>query len=287
MNYSEYVFGKSLCDIDPEVGRIIGHEEARQKEKIILIPSESICPAPVLKALGSALNNIYAEGYPSSMMVGEAEPLITDFDFQLTRYRRYSDRRFYKGCEYANFLETLAGRRAAELFCTDKNPLEQIHVNVQPLSGSVANIAIYDAFLASGDVLMGMSLMHGGHLSHGSEFNRSGKTYRIVSYEVNPRTEKLDYDQIADLAKQWRPKMIVAGYTSYPWAPDWSKFREIADSVDALLLADISHPAGLIIAGVYPNPIDYADVTMCTTHKTLFGPRGAIIMTTNSEHTEK
>jgi len=287
MNYSEYVFGKSLCDIDPEVGRIIGHEEARQKEKIILIPSESICPAPVLEALGSALNNIYAEGYPSSMMVGEEEPLITDFDFQLTRYRRYSDRRFYKGCEYANFLETLVGRRAADLFCTAKNPPEQIHVNVQPLSGSVANIAIYDAFLASGDVLMGMSLMHGGHLSHGSEFNRSGKMYRIVSYEVNPGTEKLDYDQIADLAKQWHPKMIVAGYTSYPWAPDWSKFREIADSVGALLLADISHPAGLIIAGVYPNPIDYADVTMCTTHKTLFGPRGAIIMTTNSELAEK
>jgi len=287
MSYSDYVFGKPLREIDPEIARIIEYEEERQARKIILIPSESICPAPVLEALGTAFNNVYAEGYPSSMMIDEDEATLLDLDFQLTRYRRYSDRRFYKGCEYANFLETLAGRRAAVLFSTEKNPPENIHVNVQPLSGSTANSAVYDAFVEPGETVMGLSLMHGGHLTHGSEFNRSGKNYRIVSYEVNSHTGKLDYIQIAQLAEECRPKMIIAGYTSYPWAPDWKKFREIADNVGAVLCADISHPAGLVVAGVYPNPIDYADVTTCTTHKTFFGPRGAIIMTTKQEYAER
>jgi glycine hydroxymethyltransferase len=287
MDYADRVFGKTLEDIDPLVSEIIDLEAIRQNEKIILIPSESICPSPVLKALGSPLNNIYAEGYPPSMMDGEGEETLSHLDFQLSRFRRYSDRKFYKGCEFANLTEALAGRRAASLFCTKKTPPENIYVNVQPLSGSVANSAIYDAFLSSGDVLMGLSLMHGGHLSHGSEFNRSGKEYRIVSYEVNPSTGMLDYDQIESQVLQHRPKMIVAGYTSYPWAPDWKLFREIADRVGALLLADISHPAGLVVAGVYPNPIDFAHITMCTTHKTLFGPRGAIIMTTDRERSEK
>jgi len=286
MNYSDYVFGKSLKEIDPIISNVIEYEEERQARKIILIPSESICPAPVLMALGTSFNNIYAEGYLPGFMVNQDEKLISNFNYQLNRLRRYSDRRFYKGCDYVNVVEALAQRRAAALFATEKNPQENIYVNVQPLSGSIANSAVYDAFVEHGDVVMGMSLMHGGHLSHGSEFNRSGKNYRIVSYEVNPGTNKLDYDEIMELTIEHKPKMIIAGYTSYPWAPDWKQFRKIADSVGAILFADISHPAGLVVAGVYPNPIDYADVVTCTTHKTLFGPRGAIIMTTNHEYAE-
>ncbi|MCK5093911.1 MAG: serine hydroxymethyltransferase, partial [Spirochaetes bacterium] len=263
------------------------YEEERQTRKIIMIPSESICPAPVLEALGSVFNNIYAEGYPPGMMTEEAENKICEYNFQLARYHRYSDRRFYKGCEYANFLEILARRRAASLFATERNPQENIYVNIQPLSGAAANNSVYNAFVDPGEVVMGMSLMHGGHLTHGSEFNRSGRNYSIVSYEVSPKTEKLDYDEIMNLAKEHRPKMIIAGYTSYPWTPDWARFREISDSVGAILLADISHPAGLVTAGVYPNPIDYADVVTLTTHKTLFGPRGAIIMTTKREYAER
>jgi glycine hydroxymethyltransferase len=287
MSYGESVFRKKLDEIDPEIAQLITVEEARQAEKIILIPSESICPAPVLEALGSAFSSIYGEGYTPSMMEGEDEAALTDMDLQLTRYRRYGDRRFYKGCEYANVVEAVAKRRAALLFATEENPAENISVNVQALSGSIANTVVYDAFVEPGDTVMGMSLMHGGHLTHGSEFNRSGKSYRIVSYEVDGKTGRLDYDSIRELAGRHRPKLIIAGYTSYPWAPDWKRFREIADSVDAILLADISHPAGLVVAGVYPHPIDYADVTVCTTHKTLFGPRGAIILTTNAEYGER
>jgi glycine hydroxymethyltransferase len=285
-NYSEIVFGIQLAQVDPPVSVLIQNEKQRQAGKIIMIPSESICPAPVLEALGSAFNNIYAEGYPPSMMASEGEEDINDLDKQLTRYRRYSDRRFYKGCDYVNIIEGLAQRRAARLFATDKNPPENIYVNVQPLSGASANNAVYDAFVESGQTVMGMSLMHGGHLTHGSEFNRSGKTHKIVSYEVDPVTGMLDYGQIMELAVDHRPKMIIAGYTSYPWAPDWKKFRKIADSVGAVLFADVSHPAGMIAAGVYPNPMDHAHVITCTTHKTLFGPRGAVIMTTNADYAE-
>ncbi|UCB44634.1 MAG: glycine cleavage system aminomethyltransferase GcvT [Spirochaetota bacterium] len=285
-SYSQYVFGKSVGEIDPEVSELVEYEQNRQSGKIVLIPSESICPAPVLEVLGSAFNNIYAEGYIPSMMVDDDEELIGDIDYQLTRYRRYSDRRFYKGCDFVNLIEALAQRRAAMLFATKKNPPENLYVSVQPLSGAAANNAVYDAFIKHGDVVMGMSLMHGGHLTHGSEFNRSGKNYKIVSYEVNPKTERLDYNEILNLAEEHKPSMIIAGYTSYPWAPDWKKFRSIADSVGALLLADISHPAGLVTAGVFPNPVDYADVITCTTHKTLFGPRGAIIITSNPDYAE-
>jgi glycine hydroxymethyltransferase len=287
MSYSNYVFNKSLEEIDPEVSELIAFEEARQAGKIILIPSESMCPFPILKALGSAFSNIYAEGYVPSMMEGEKEETLLDIHFQLSRYRRYSDRRFYKGCEYANLLEALAGRRAAALFETKKNPAGNIFVNVQPLSGSIANTVVYDAFVKPGDTVMGLSLMHGGHLTHGSEFNRSGKSYRIVPYEVDAKRGRLNYEKIAELAEEYHPKMIIAGYTSYPWAPDWKKFKEITNRIGAVLLADVSHPAGLVVAGAYPNPIDYADVTVCTTHKTLFGPRGAIIMTTNREYAER
>ena len=285
--YAERVFGTKLYEIDPDIARLIDLEESRQAGKIILIPSESICPAPVLEALGSAFSNIYAEGYIPSMMEGEDVNVLLDTDLQLTRYRRYADRRFYRGCEYANLVEAVAGRRAAALFATPRNPHSNIYVNVQSLSGSIANTVVYDTFVKPGETVMGLSLMHGGHLTHGSEFNRSGKSYRIVSYEVSGKTGMLEYDEIAALAEEHRPRLIIAGYTSYPWTPDWKRFREIADSVDAILLADISHPAGLVVAGVYPNPIDYADVTMCTTHKTLFGPRGAIIMTTKSEYAER
>jgi len=287
MSYSDYAFNSSLEDIDSVVSRIIEFEEERQARKIIMIPSESICPPAVLKALGSVFNNVYAEGYPPRDMRGEDEKAISDFDCRLSKLRRYSDRRFYKGCDYVDFLESLAQRRASELFATHKNPASNIFVNVQPLSGACANNAVYDAFVEHGEVVMGMSLIHGGHLSHGSEFNRSGKNYRIVAYEVSKKNHRLDYDEIMKLAVEHKPKLIIAGYTSYPWAPDWKRFREIADSVGAKLFADISHTAGLVTAGVYPNPIDYADVVTCTTHKTLFGPRGAIILTTNYEYAEK
>lgn len=287
MYYADFVFGKPLSEIDPAVSSLIRSEEERQTRKIILVPSESLCPSPVLEALGSSFNNIYAEGYPSGLMDGEDEDVILDLGFQLARYRRYADRRFYKGCEYANFLEALAGRRVARLFETERNPAENIYVNVQPLSGSAANNAVYEALLKPGDVVMGMSLMHGGHLTHGSEFNRSGKHYKIVSYGISNVTERLDYDEIMAAAKVYRPRLIIAGYTSYPWAPDWKKFRTIADEVGAFLLADVAHPAGLIVAGLYPNPVDYADVITFTTHKTLFGPRGAVIMTTRRELAER
>jgi glycine hydroxymethyltransferase len=282
--FIDYYLGETLDNIDPEVKKIIDFEQERQTRKIVMIPSESICPAPVLEALGSVFNNIYAEGYPPVKMTREHENGLLDIDFQLARLRRYSDRRFYKGCEYANFVESLAGRRAAELFATENTPADCIHVNVQPLSGAAANNSVYDTFVDPGDVVMGLNLMHGGHLTHGSEFNRSGKNYTIIPYEVDAATGRLNYDDIMDRAKTHRPKMIIAGYTSYPWAPDWKKFRQIADEVKAVLFADISHPAGLVIGGVYPNPIDYADVVTCTTHKTLFGPRGAIIMTANEEY---
>ncbi len=223
-------------------------------------------------------------------MTRDEEKQLLDFKNQLAYYRRYADRRFYKGGEYVNFLETLAQRRAAQCFATDKNSnaimkvsAEEIFVNVQPLSGAAANNSVYEAFVEPGDTVMGMALAHGGHLTHGSQFNRSGRRYHIISYEIDRETEKLDYQAIRDLAIEYRPKMIIAGYTSYPWACDWQKFREIADSVGAILFADIAHPAGLVVAGQYPSPVGYADVITLTTHKTLCGPRGAVILTTDEE----
>lgn len=201
ITYASRVFDRRLAEIDPAVHRLIREEQRRQAGRIIMIPSESVCPSPVLEALGSAFNNVYAEGYIPGMMEGEEEERILDIAFQLARYRRYADRRFYKGCEYANLVEALASRRAARMFATEKNPPDRLHVNVQALSGSVANSAVYDVFVRPGDTVMGMSLMHGGHLTHGSEFNRSGKQYDIVSYEVDPSTERLDYDRIAALAR--------------------------------------------------------------------------------------
>jgi glycine cleavage system T protein len=284
--YAKQILEAPLRDVDPFLNELIDLEETRQERKLILIPSESICPAPVREALASGFSNIYAEGYPPRLMDGATEEEIRDLEWQLINYRRYADRRFYKGCEYVHEVESLARRRAAECFATKDCPVESIHVNVQPLSGSTANNAVYEAFLEPGELIMGMSLPAGGHLTHGSELNRSGKRYRVVSYGVDEESEQLDYEGIKTLALAHRPKLIVAGFTSYPWAPDWERLREIADEVGAILLADIAHPAGLVIAGLYPNPVGIADVITFTTHKTLCGPRGAVIMTTDPAKAE-
>ncbi len=291
---SNFLVEGNLSQIDPDTDLIIRFEEDRQAKKLILIPSESICPEVIRKVLGSVFTNLYAEGYPSLRMTKDEEKILGDFNYQLACYKRYSDRRFYKGADYVNLVEALAQRRAAECFATDKNPnalikvsADQIFVNVQPLSGAAANNAVYNAFVEIGDTVMGMALSHGGHLTHGSEFSRSGRYYHIVSYEVDKLTQKLNYEAIKKLAVKHKPKMIIVGYTSYPWAPDWQKFREIADKVGAILVADIAHPAGLVIAGVYPNPIGYADVITFTTHKTLCGPRGAVILTTDEEKAKR
>ena len=270
-----------VMDVDPQTAALIAAEELRQREKLILIPSESLTPEPVREALGSVFTSVYAEGYPRKAMMDTSPDDLADIDAQLATYRRYADRRFYKGTEFADLVESLAARRAAEAFATDVVPAERIFANVQPLSGAAANLAVYDAFVAPGETVMGMALTEGGHLTHGSQFNVTGKRYRIVSYAVDPRTGKLDYEAMRALALKHRPKMIIGGFTSYPWQPDWQAFREIADAVGAVLLADVAHTAGLIVAGQYPNPIGIADVMSFTTHKTLCGPRGAVILSTD------
>ncbi|MBU1877676.1 MAG: serine hydroxymethyltransferase, partial [Chloroflexi bacterium] len=281
--YADVFLNQPLADVDTAIDAIIGFEEERQARRLILIPSESMAPRPVREALGSMFNNIYAEGYPSTRMTRDPEDLILDYDHQLTHYRRYADRRFYKGADYVNFVEALAQRRCAECFANEHAPVEQIRVNVQPLSGSAANLAVYDALLDPGDTIMGMDLFQGGHLTHGSEFNISGRRYKVASYGVSKRTGRLDYDEIRALAQEHRPRLIIGGFTSYSWAPDWAALRAIADEVGAYLMADIAHPAGMAVAGVYPNPVGLADVVTFTTHKTLCGPRGACILTTNDE----
>ena len=270
-----------LSTVDPQTAKLIAAEEQRQREKIILIPSESLTPLAVREALGSAFTSIYAEGYPRLAMTRLTEDALGDVDEQLSSYRRYADRRFYKGTEFADLIESLACRRAAECFATPQYPAERIYANVQALSGAAANLAVYESFVRPGETVMGMALTEGGHLTHGSEFNITGKRYRIVSYAVDPKTGKLDYDRMRDLAKEHRPRMIIGGFTSYPWQPDWRAYRKIADEVGAILLADIAHTAGMVIAGVYPNPIGIADVVTFTTHKTLCGPRGAMILSTD------
>ena len=282
MSYPEYwdaFLGVDLEAVDPDIDSIIGFEEERQARKLIMIPSESMAPKAVRQALGSVFNNVYAEGYPPLRMTRDEEARLLDVPHQLAYYRRYGDRRFYKGVEYIHFIETLAQRRCAACFANDRVAAQDLYVNVQPLSGAAANLAVYDAVVEAGDTVMGMDLYQGGHLTHGSQFNFSGKRYRVVSYGVSKRTGRLDYDEIRDLARQYRPKMIIAGYTSYPWAPDWQAFADIAHEVGAILLADIAHPAGMIVAGAFPSPVGLADVITFTTHKTLCGPRGAVIMT--------
>ena len=283
---SEYwnnFLGADIGLVDPDIDAIIGFEEERQARKLIMIPSESMAPLAVRQALGSVFNNVYAEGYPPLRMTREDEATLLDFDHELAYYRRYGDRRFYKGVDYVHFVETLAQRRCAMAFANALVNDKNIYVNVQPLSGAAANLAVYDAFLQTGDTVMGMDLYQGGHLTHGSQFNFSGKRFRVVSYGVSSTTGKLDYDQIRDLARANRPKMLIAGFTSYTWAPDWQAFADIAHEVGAILLADISHPAGMVVAGAFPSPVGIADVITFTTHKTLCGPRGACILTTDEE----
>src|SRR5258706_6580867 len=179
---------------------------------------------------------------------------IMDVDMQWAEYRRYSDPRYYKGTEFADMIEALARRRGAELFANERVSADKLFVNVQPLSGAPANSAVYTALIQPGDTIMGMDLLHGGHLSHGSPAARSGKQYHAVFYGVDPKTELLDYEQAYRVAMTEKPKIIIGGYSSYPWAPDWAKFRQIADECGAFLMADIAHVAGLVIAGLYPSP---------------------------------
>jgi len=279
----DFLLRADLEEVEPFVADLIRWETERQARKLILIPSESYAPRAVRQALSSVFQNIYAEGYPPLRMTRDPEERLRDVAWQLAFYRRYADRRFYKGVDYVHFVECLAQRRCAELLAHGPIRPEHIHVNVQPLSGAAANLAVYWALMEPGDTLMGLDLFQGGHLTHGSEFNISGQRYRVISYGVNPRTERLDYDTIRDLAREHRPKVIVAGYTSYSWAPDWEAFRAIADEVGAYLMADIAHTAGMAVAGVYPNPVGLAHVTTFTTHKTICGPRGAVILTTDEE----
>ena len=279
--HDDFLFRGDLSALDPAVAQLIDLEKERQARKLIMIPSESSSPWAVREALGSALMNIYAEGYPNPETRWLAEDEILDYEHHLAHYRRYGDRRYYRGVEYADVIESLARRRCAETFATDDISADQIYVNVQPLSGAPANVAVQQALLKPGDTIMGMALHHGGHLTHGSPVNLSGKLYNVISYHVNEQTELLDYDEIEELALEHRPKLIIAGYTSYPRLPNWAKFRQIADQVGAYLLADIAHVAGMVIASAFPTPLGYADVVTFTTHKTLCGPRGACILTTN------
>ncbi len=272
---------QSQSDVDPDITQLIEEETERQARKLIFIPSESFCIQPVREALSSAFTNIYAEGYPGSWQNDESLEDLADVPRQMARYRRDADGRYYKGTDYVNILERITQERVAEAVANERVPASDLHVNVQPLSGANANNAIYEAFVPRDATVMGMDLSHGGHLTHGSPFNRSGKRWDIVSYQVREDTEKLDYNRIMDKAREHRPDMIIGGFTSYPWSPDWEKFREIADECGALLLADIAHTAGLVIGGAHPSPIGYADVVNFTTHKTSFGPRGAVSITTD------
>jgi glycine hydroxymethyltransferase len=230
---------------DPEVYNAIKGEEERELSKIVLIASENYVSEAVLEAQGSVFTNKYAEGYPN--------------------------RRYYGGCEYADAVETLAIERAKQLFGAE-------HVNVQPHSGSSANMAVYFSVLQPGDTILGMALPHGGHLTHGASVSFSGTLYKSFSYGVDKNTELLDYDEVERLALEHKPKMIVCGYSAYSRVLDFARFRAIADKVGAYLMADVAHIAGLIAAGVHPSPVPYADFVTTTTHKTLRGPRGGMIM---------
>ncbi|GAB4274858.1 MAG: hypothetical protein Kow0080_23590 [Candidatus Promineifilaceae bacterium] len=276
---STFIFDGPLSEIDPELKHLLEQEDKRQDETIILIASESASPQAVREAMGSSFSNIYAEGYPREESRRQTQEEILDIDMELAYYRRYSDPRYYKGVEYADVLEALTRRRAAELFAANGISPDKLYVNVQPLSGAPANSAVYTALLKPGDTIMGLNLNDGGHLSHGTRINRSGKHYVGVPYYVNPKTELLDYDAIERQAMEVKPQIIVAGFSAYPMIVDWQRFREIADKVGAYLLADIAHISGLVASGVHPSPIGIADVVSTTTHKSLCGPRGAMLMT--------
>ena len=237
--------GGALASVDPDVWSLLERDRTRHNETLNFIASENYASAAVLECLASHLNVKYAEGYPRA--------------------------RYYQGVGLVDDIEQLAIDRAKQLFGAE-------HANVQPYSGSPANMAVYFALLEPGDTVLGMELSQGGHLTHGSPVSFSGKLYRFVHYGVDPRTELIDYDEVARIAREQRPKMIVAGASAYPRIIDWARFREIADSVGAVFLADIAHIAGLVVGGVHPSPVPYADVVTTTTHKSLRGPRGALIL---------
>ena len=240
-----YTSADKIAGFDTELWSAMEGETQRQEDHIELIASENYASPRVLAAQGSVLTNKYAEGYPG--------------------------KRYYGGCEFVDIAEQLAIDRAKKLFNAE-------YANVQPHSGSQANFAVYTALLKPGDTILGMSLADGGHLTHGASVNSSGKIYRAVTYGLDPSTEAIDYEQVERLAREHRPKLIVAGASAYALAIDWQRFRSIADSVGALVMADIAHPAGLIAAGLYPSPVGIADVVTSTTHKTLRGPRGGLIL---------
>lgn len=244
----------TIAGFDDEIWSAIQEEEVRQEEHIELIASENYTSPAVMQAQGTVLTNKYAEGYPG--------------------------KRYYGGCEYVDKAETLAIDRAKALFGAD-------YANVQPHSGSQANGAVYQALVLPGETVLGMSLDAGGHLTHGAKPNFSGKTYNAVQYGLNNETGEIDYAQVEALALEHKPKMIVAGFSAYSGIVDWAKFREIADMVGAYLMVDMAHVAGLVAAGIYPNPMKYADVVTTTTHKTLRGPRGGLILAKANEEIEK
>ncbi len=236
---------KTISQIDKEIASVVESEFKRQQNNLELIASENIVSPAVLAAMGSVLTNKYAEGYPGH--------------------------RYYGGCEYVDIAENIARKRACELFGAE-------HANVQPHSGSQANMAVYLSVLNPGDTVMGMNLSEGGHLTHGSKVNISGKLYNFVSYGVNEETHLIDYDRIMETALKIKPKMIVCGASAYPRAIDFKKFREIADACGAYLMTDMAHIAGLVAAGVHESPVPYSDFVTATTHKTLRGPRGGLIL---------
>jgi glycine hydroxymethyltransferase len=275
----DFLFRGSLADIDPDVAALIDLEAVRQARRLIMIPSESTIPQAIRDVVGSVFHNIYAEGYPPSHWRWMSEAELLDIDARLAELRRLGGSRYYQGTELADIVESLARRRVAERFANESVSVNDLYVNVQPLSGAPANSAVYTALIEPGDTILGMELIVGGHLTHGSPVSRSGMHFNAVGYSVDPETERLNYDNIRELAIEHKPKIIIGGYTSYPWAPDWEALRNIADEVGAYLLADVSHVAGLVMAGVFPSPVGIADVCSFTTHKTVGGPRGAVLIT--------
>ncbi len=247
------VTNQSLAELDPEIAEVLKLELGRQRDTLEMIASENFAPRAVLEAQGSVLTNKYAEGYPG--------------------------RRYYGGCEHVDVVEQLAIDRAKALFGAE-------HANVQPHAGAQANTAVYHALLQPGDTIMGLSLAHGGHLSHGMKLNVSGRLYDIAPYEVSPETHQLDYDEIERIAVERKPKLLLAGWSAYPRIQDFERFRAIADSVGALLMVDMAHFAGLVAAGLHPNPVPFADVVTTTVHKTLGGARGGMILS-REEHAKK